>query len=190
MTDLELKSNIFFLEKVENLKSTLRSAYTTTGRRESTAEHCWRLALMALIFENEFSGLDHHRILKMCLVHDLGEAICGDIPAICQDADNPKADNERQAMEKLAATLQPQMRAELMNLWHEYENNQTPEAKVVKGLDKLETIIQHNQGLNPSGTIDYEFNLHYGQEYTSAHPLLKRLRTLVDEATKAKSAVG
>ncbi|ELW3003166.1 HD domain-containing protein [Salmonella enterica] len=74
--DIEkIKGCLAFLQEAEKLKSVLRSAHSSTGRAESTAEHSWRLCLMAMIFEDEFAGMDMLRILKMCLVHDLGEAI-------------------------------------------------------------------------------------------------------------------
>ena len=188
MTNEHLLQYIEFLQRAEQLKSTVRTAYTSAGRRESTAEHSWRLALMAMIFEDEFGGLDHHRILKLCLVHDLGEAIGGDIPAVAQKADAPKAAEERKDLLELTSVLPPQVREEILALWDEYESNRTPEAQVVKGLDKLETLIQHNQGLNPENAIDYRFNLDYGRRYTDAHPLLDQIRRLVDEATAFRAA--
>jgi 5'-deoxynucleotidase YfbR-like HD superfamily hydrolase len=66
----------------QRLKNVLRSAHASEGRRESTAEHSWRLALFAMQLEDELPGLDFARILKMCAIHDLGGAIHGDIPVI------------------------------------------------------------------------------------------------------------
>ena len=65
-----IKGRLAFLQEAERLKSVLRSAHTSTGRAESTAEHTWRLCLMAMAFESELSGLDMLKILKMCIVHD------------------------------------------------------------------------------------------------------------------------
>ena len=61
----------------------------------------------------------------------------------------------------------------------------TPEARAVKALDKLETIIQHNQGANPPD-FDYAFNLHYGRSHTDAasEPVLAEIRALVDEVRR------
>ena len=53
-----------------------------------------------------------------------------------------------------------------MDLWKEYNEAVSKEARLVKALDKAETIMQHNQGCNPAG-FDYDFNLEYGQEYFS-----------------------
>ena len=61
-----------------------------------------------------------------------------------------------------------------------------PEAKVAKGLDKLETILQHNQGRNPAN-FDYAFNLDYGQRYTAADPIMSALRERLDEETARRA---
>ena len=78
------------------------------------------------------------------------------------------------------------MRREIVELWDEYEAAASPEARVAKGLDKLETILQHTQGENPAD-FDYAFNLAYGLRYTSADPLLAELRTRLDAETARRS---
>jgi putative hydrolase of HD superfamily len=77
------------------------------------------------------------------------------------------------------------LKAEILALWDDYENARSAEAKAVKALDKLETILQHNQGKNPPG-FDYQFNLAYGKKYTDADPLFESLRSILDEDTKEK----
>ena len=67
------------LSVAEKLKCTTRHCDTSTGRRESVAEHSWRLALMAMLLEDEYPNLDINKVIKMCLIHDLGEAFTGDI---------------------------------------------------------------------------------------------------------------
>jgi putative hydrolase of HD superfamily len=91
----KIKGRLAFLQEAEKLKSVLRSAHTSTGRTESTAEHTWRLCLMAMTFEDELAGMDMLKLLKMCLVHDLGEAIHGDIPAIEKTSTLTKASRKR-----------------------------------------------------------------------------------------------
>ena len=68
-------------------------------------------------------------------------------------------------------------------LWEEYSAASSDEARFVKGLDKLETIIQHNQGENPAW-LDYDFNLEYGAHYTRDDPRLGELRLRVDADTR------
>ncbi len=70
----KLERYLQFIREAERLKNVLRTAYTSEGRHESTAEHTWRLALLALVLADEKPELDLQRVLAMCLVHDLGEA--------------------------------------------------------------------------------------------------------------------
>ena len=184
MTPSELNGCLTFLREAERLKCVLRSGHTSSGRRESTAEHSWRLCLLALVFESEFQGLDFGKLLKLCVLHDLGEALHGDVPAVVREQFPGKAAQERADLQTLMQTLPPALFNSFMSLWEEYEDASSPEARIAKGLDKLETILQHNQGANPPD-FDYAFNLHYGQQYMDAHPLLSTIRALLDVQTLA-----
>ena len=184
----QLHENIAFVQRAESLKSTLRSAYTSEGRQESAAEHSWRLCLLIMTFAQYFEGADTGKLLRLAVVHDLGEAVCGDIPAIRQADVGDKSDCERKGMCELCAGLPESTRMELLALWDEYESATTLEAKIVKGLDKLETIMQHNQGKNPPD-FNYIFNLSYGRECTSGHPLLEQIRDVLDKTTKQNATV-
>jgi putative hydrolases of HD superfamily len=185
-TDTELEGILAFLRIAERLKSTPRSGWTTAGERESVAAHTWRLSLMAAVLSDRFPEIDLARLLKICLIHDLGEALQGDVPAPEQAALGGKAAREREDLQTVLAPLPERLRVELTALWDEYEAAVTPEAQLAKGLDKLETILQHTQGLNPAD-FDYRFNLTYGQSYTDAHPLLAAIRARLDEATEARA---
>ena len=125
--------------------------------------------------------VDVLRLLKICLLHDLGEAISGDIPAPQQTTD--KSPQERADLMTLLEPLPEAVRAKISMLWGEYDAAETPEARLAKGFDKLETILQHSQGDNPAD-FDYEFNLDYGRSATEAHPLLRDLRPMVDAKTR------
>ncbi len=185
-TDPDLDGILAFLRTAERLKSTPRSGWTTTGERESVAAHTWRLALMAAVLGDQFPGIDLARLIKICLIHDLGEALHGDVPAPAQSPDADKAGREREDLASVLEPLPARLREELTGLWEEYEAARTPEAQLAKGLDKLETILQHTQGSNPAD-FDYRFNLTYGRAYTAAHPLLASLRARLDEATEARA---
>jgi putative hydrolases of HD superfamily len=185
-TDTELEGILAFLRIAERLKSTPRSGWTTAGERESVAAHTWRLSLMAAVLSDRFPEIDLARLLKICLIHDLGEALHGDVPAPEQAALGGKAAREREDLQTVLAPLPERLRVELTALWDEYEAAATPEAQLAKGLDKLETILQHTQGLNPAD-FDYGFNLTYGQAYTAAHPILAAIRARLDQATEARA---
>jgi len=187
MDEDTLQGRLAFLKAAEALKDTLRSGHTSQGRPESTAEHSWRLCLLALAFEDRLPGIDMLRLLKLCIVHDLGEAIHGDIPAVEQVDKAAKQEQEREDMRRLTAPLDPALRGQVLGLWEEYEAGATPEAALAKALDKLETLLQHNQGRNPPG-FDYAFNLDYGRRYTAAHPLTAALRDMLDRDTRDRAA--
>ena len=189
MAPNRLAGQLAFLREAERLKSVLRSAHTATGRPESTAEHSWRLCLMAIVFERELAPLDLRKILKLCVIHDLGEALHGDVPAVEQAQHPNKSAQERQDLLTLTQSLAPEQQADILALWQEYEDAATPEAQAVKALDKLETLLQHTQGQNPPD-FDYAFNLQYGKRYTDAAPLFAELRALIDQETKRRLHEG
>ncbi len=184
--DPELEGILAFLRTAERLKSAPRSGWTSAGERESVAAHTWRLSLMAAVLSDRFPGIDLARLLKICLIHDLGEAIHGDVPAPLQSAGGSKAAREREDLRSVLSPLPERLREEFLALWDEYEAARTPEAQLAKGLDKLETILQHTQGLNPTD-FDYRFNLTYGRAYTAAHPILAAIRARLDEATETRA---
>ncbi len=186
MPPTELEGLLAFLRRAERLKDTVRSGYTSEGRQESVADHTWRLCLMALLLHDRFDGVDFARLIKICIVHDLGEAIGGDIPAPDQDTDQGKADRERSDLLDLLTPLAPPQRDEITRLWDEYEEAVTPEARLAKALDKLETLLQHTQGANPPD-FDYRFNLEYGKQYTSGDPVLEAIRQILDGDTARRA---
>ncbi|MBN8210414.1 HD domain-containing protein [Bacillus sp. NTK071] len=176
---------ITFIKELERLKDTTRTAYMKSGRRESVAEHSWRLAMFALALNDQFPELNMNRVIYMCLVHDLGEAYDGDISATIKVDQQEKIRKEEEAVKKLTSSLPLTKSNSILTLCKEYNRGITNEAKFVKALDKIETIIQHTQGTNPPG-FDYAFNLTYGSEYADHHVILKSLREEIDKDTKNK----
>jgi len=188
MPDRDLPGILEFLRSAERLKTTLRSAYTSTGEVESVAEHSWRLSLMALLFRDALPGIDLGRLLSICVIHDLGEALGGDVPAPeqarrrAEGDESGKGEAERRDLVELLHPLPEMRRAEILALWDEYEAATSPEARLAKALDKLETILQHTQGTNPPD-FDHAFNLEYGREYTDDPAIIATLRGMLDEET-------
>jgi putative hydrolases of HD superfamily len=186
MTPDELDGVLTFLRSAERLKTITRSGWTSAGQAESVAEHTWRLCLMAMLLYGDAADVNLARLLKMCLIHDLGEAIGGDVPAPTQNPGLHKSEHERRDLLHLIEPLPHHLQTEILELWDEYESAQSREARLAKGLDKLETILQHTQGLNPAD-FDYAFNLGYGQEYTAADPVLAALRARLDRETARRA---
>jgi 5'-deoxynucleotidase YfbR-like HD superfamily hydrolase len=188
----ELEGLLDFLRDAERLKTVTRSGFTSEGHPESVAEHTWRMCLMALLVAPEFPDVDFDRLIRICIIHDLGEAIGGDIPApeqarraVAGDG-RGKAVQERRDLVALLQSLPTRLQAEIESLWDEYEAAATPEARLAKALDKLETILQHSQGRNPPD-FDYLFNLTYGREHTERPGLIAALRTMLDRATEERA---
>lgn len=182
----EAHSILQFLREAERLKNVYRTSWTSDGQPESTASHTWRLCLMVVVAAHYLPDIDISKVLKMCVIHDLGEAIGGDIPAIHQSVNEPKSTQERADLLQLVDILPNSIKTEIIDLWDEYDQATSPEAQVAKALDKLETLLQHNQGTNPPD-FDYVFNIVYGKQYTDAVPLTAQLRAIIDRETRSKA---
>lgn len=179
----EIQGLIRFFKETELIKTQLRNAWLSNKKQESVAEHSWRVSIIALCLLKFEVEIDIAKVLKMCIIHDLGEAYEGYIPAIKKEDKNEKIQRESNCMNKLAENLSNELRAELMELWNEYNDGISKESKFVRGVDKIETLIQHIQGCNPCN-FNYNFNLEYGKEWTSQNEVLHMIRKLLDSETK------
>ena len=181
---MDARALIAFLRVMERLKDAPRHCWTTGGRRESVAEHSWRVALMAMLVADEFPEADIDRVIRMCLVHDIGEAITGDIPTFVKtDADRAVEGRE---VEALIGGLPEPWPGTLGALFAEMEAQQTLEAKLCKALDRMEAIQSHNES-DPATwlPLEYELNLTYGEANAAFHPYLKSLRAEMRRETEA-----
>ena len=173
------------LSIAEKLKCTTRHCDTSSGRRESVAEHSWRLALMAMLLEDEFSHLDMSKVIRMCLIHDLGEAFTGDIATFYKtDADTEAEDS---AYLQWINTFPEHQKHQFTALLKEMNALTTEEAKLYKALDNLEAVIQHNESDIRTWTdLEYELNLAYGYDKVGFSPYLTALREEIKADTLAK----
>lgn len=169
----------------EAMKRNTRHSWLSDGRRESVAEHSWRLTLMAYFLKDEFPGADIDKILKMCIFHDIGEAFTGDIPAFVKTAEDEKT--EENTVDKFISTLPEEYRTELAALFDEMNRLETTEAKIYKALDKMETLIQHNEAdISTWLPLEYEMNLVYGEKEVQFSEYMKELKKAVNEETVRK----
>ncbi|XP_028787934.1 HD domain-containing protein C4G3.17 [Neltuma alba] len=137
-------SVIDFLTLCRRLKTTKRKGWVNHGIRgaESIADHMYRMAIMALIAA-DLPGLNRERCIKIALVHDIAEAIVGDITPSDGVPKEEKSRREQAALNEMCEILGGGMRAEeIKELWAEYENNSSLEANLVKDFDKVEMILQ------------------------------------------------
>lgn len=177
------------LHTAERLKDTTRHCYTSQGRHESVAEHSWRVTLMAYLMRDEFPALDMDKVMRMCLIHDLGECFTGDIPSFLKtDADTAKEDA---LLIQWVGTLPQPYRTEMAALYAEMDALETPEAKLYKALDKLEAVISHNESpLDTWLPLEYELNMTYANDNVAFSPYLTALREAVRKETEEKVAKG
>lgn len=179
------KEYLEFLHLAEQLKNNTRHSVTSSGREESVAEHSWRLSLMAMMLEGTLEGVDFNKVIRMCILHDLGEAITGDIPSFWKTkADSAKEDAE--VMGLLEGLWEP-LKSRWKDLFLEMLAMETMEAKVFKALDKMEAVLQHNEAPISSWIpLEYELNPVYGEKEAAVHPLLMQLRKELARDTAEK----
>lgn len=167
------------------LKDTTRHCYTEKGRHESVAEHCWMAALMAFFLQEEFPEADMDKVIRMCLIHDLGEAFTGDIPTFEKTEENERT--EEQLLREWVAALPKVCRDEMTALYDEMERRESLEAKIYKAIDNLEAVIQHNfSDLSTWIPREYELNKTYGDDKVAFSPYLAALREEVRQDTLRK----
>ena len=173
---------IEFLGVLEKLKCNTRHSWTTNGRQESVAEHSWRLAVLAMLMEEDFPDLDMNKVIRMCLIHDWGEALTGDIPAFLKTDEDEET--EEAAINKLVEMLPEPLSFNLHSSFEELSALTSKEAILVKALDKTETLIQHNEaGTATWLPLEYELNLTYGNEVCCHFDKTQQLREKVREHT-------
>ena len=172
---MDARTLIEFLDVMERMKDNTRHSWTSGGRHESVAEHSWRTALMALLMKDEFAQADIDKVIRMCLLHDIGEAVTGDIPAF--DKTQGDEATERQAISALLDTLPAPWPQELRALFAEMDAQETLEAKIYKALDRLEAVLQHNEAdVSTWLALEYDLNLTYGVKDVQFSPYLAGLR--------------
>jgi putative hydrolase of HD superfamily len=183
-----------FFHLAGRLKDTPRAGWALRGisAPESVAEHSWRIALLALVLAPRLQPpVDAARCISLALVHDLAESLVGDITPYDQVPPGEKRRREDAAMRELAALAGDDS---LAALWREYDDAETPEARFVKELDKLETVLQaaeyEQHGDAAPGAL-HEFWSNAGARVTSpvTRALLDALRQESAEVRECGSAL-
>ena len=173
------------LSVAERLKDATRHCYTRNGRHESVAEHSWMVTLMAFLIKDEFPEADMDKVMKMCIIHDLGEAFTGDIPTFEKNDAHERA--EKELLSAWLRTLPEHLREEMTALYAEMEQRETLEAKIFKALDGLEALIQHNiSDLSTWIPKEYELNKTYADDKVAFSDYLKAVREEVRKDTLQK----
>lgn len=184
---MDQQTILTFLGLAEKLKCNMRHSFTSTGRQESVAEHTYRLLVFAWLMKDVYPDIHLEKLLLLCLFHDMGEAVTGDIPAFQKTAADEQT--EQEALEQIADLLPEPNRGDLKALFEELCQNRTLEARLVKAMDKLETLIQHNEAdLSTWLPLEYDLQLTYGEKETKDLPFMAALRRRINQDTLEKVA--
>ncbi|MCD7868836.1 MAG: HD domain-containing protein [Clostridiales bacterium] len=142
--DMErLQRQLDFILEADKEKNIFRQTYLADGqRKENDAEHCWHLALMALLLK-EYSNeeVDLSRVIPMVLGHDLIEIDAGDTYAYDEEGAKTKQERERKAADRIYSLLPEDQGTWLRELWEEFEAYETPEAKFAHVLDNFQPLF-------------------------------------------------
>ncbi len=184
---MDARTLIDTLTVAGRLKDTTRHCYTPGGRHESVAEHSWRITLMAYWISDEFPEANLEKLLKMCLIHDLGEAFTGDIPSF----EKTEVNEEREAelLFKWTKSLPEPFATEMMELYREMEERKTLEARIYKALDNMEALISHNESdIQTWLPLEYDLQMTYGNDKVAFSEYLTELRDMIREDSREKIA--
>lgn len=185
MEKMSAQQLIAFLGRIEKLKSVPRHCVTADGVAENVAAHSWRTAVMAYLLKDELEDMDTDKIIRMCLLHDIGEAVTGDIPAFEKTQGHEAV--EKLAVHDLLKSLPEPLYQETSALFEEMEALVTREARVYKALDKLEAVIQHNQSdIRTWLPLEYELQKTYAAEAVKGFSVLEQLQEECVRETEKK----
>ena len=182
---MDARKLLDIMSVAERLKDVTRHCYTPNGRHESVAEHCWMMSIMAFFLSDEFPEADMNKVIKMCIIHDMGEAFTGDIPTFDKTADNEKT--EEDFLYSWVDSLPENYRSKMKALYSEMSELRTVESKIYKAIDGLEAVIQHNiSDLSTWIPIEYELNKVYANDKVAFSDYLTKLRDEIRKDTLKK----
>lgn len=180
------------LNLAEKLKFELRHSWLSSGRQESAAEHSWRVSLMVILLAPYLKEkINLEKAMKLSVIHDLVEAEAKDVPAFeafnKKDKQEEKSTNESKAIENIRKILNNNTGNEIFDLFYEYENSSSYEAKFVKSLDKIECRIQHNEAdIETWNDIEKPRSLFAADKYCEFDKAIKEFNEFVKEESRKK----
>lgn len=187
----KLQNILDLISLAEKLKSELRHSWLSSGRQESVAEHTWRMALMAIALAPHLDRkVDLLKTLKMVIFHDLVEIEAGDVSALDilrnPDIKGQKQQKEQLAIRNLRENFGSTIGEEIYQLWNEFEQKNSYEARFANALDKLEVQIQHNHAdISTWEAIEFEMVYMMGQ-HVAFDKGLTLFKNLVEKKAEEK----
>ena len=138
----DLLKQMEFLIEIDKVKSIYRKSKTFSGEKyENDAEHSWHICLMAMVLsKHSHEPIDVNKVIKMLLIHDIVEIDAGDTFLYAENRDEV-FEKEKQAAERIFGLLPEVQRTEFFDLWLEFEEKKTPEAKFAGSIDRLQPML-------------------------------------------------
>lgn len=183
-----------FFQSVSELKRTLRYKEHHKYLKESSADHSWQTAIMVMILAPELDlDINVNRAIKIALVHDISEAITDDIAATVTERNaellKKKKSEELKAIQLLTSNLPEKSGKEVCDLWLEYREGKTSEAKFVRALNKLEANM-HCLNFGHKTYDDPYFIVTHANKAAKDFPPIKEVADIVKEKLKVEFEKG
>jgi putative hydrolase of HD superfamily len=180
ITDSSLRNLVKLLEITGILKRTQRAGWVDVGvyQPESVADHTFRTAFLCMLY-SDMEALDPLKLLRMALIHDLPEAIIGDLMPSQKTAETKE--NEETVIHDILALLPEIQRENYLAVWNEYQKGKTKEAKAMHQLDKIEMALQAKEYEKMGSSSKQLKRLIKSAKEATEWPELKRLLSCVME---------
>lgn len=143
MEKQRLEKQFEFCREIDKEKFIKRQTYLSDGEhKENDAEHAWHMAIMAYLLQ-EYSNekIDILKVILMCLIHDVVEIDAGDTYAYDEEGLKTQKAREAAAKERIYSLLPEDQKRKLCEIFDEFENNQTAEAKFAHAMDNLQPLL-------------------------------------------------
>ncbi|MGQ8335068.1 HD domain-containing protein [Sunxiuqinia sp. A32] len=176
MTTEDLLKQIEFIKEIDKIKYIQRrTKLFSSDRNENDAEHSWHLAMMAIVL-SEYSDkeIDLSKVIKMVLIHDIVEIDAGDTFIYDQDKNHDNTEEELKSAKRIFGILPEKQAKEFIEIWTEFEDGISNEAKFARSMDRLEPLLQNTS--NNGGTWK-----EYGVKY---HTVYEKKKVIKEGSTK------
>jgi len=181
-----------FIIEIDKLKAVTRKVKPLTADRyENPAEHSWQIAIFAWSIAPFASApVDINRVIKLLLVHDIGEIDTGDTMAFVVEGVAERKQAERVAVERIFGLLPANERDEMLALWQEFEDEVTPEARLAHAADRATPVLlnlaNNGQSWRENGITYDRVVARVGPQIQAGCPALwAYLRTRLDNEKEA-----
>ena len=173
-----------FMKVLDKVSLVKRATLLSDGTPETDSSHTFKLIFwVMLVYPYLKHKYDYTKLMELALVHDIAEAETGDCPKSVQYAHPEmkqlKKQQELKAMQKYKSILPAELGERVFALWNEYEEKQTPEAKLVAALDKIDANLQAN--FYHDGDVRYWLECEDGEQYRKINTEKKQVVAILDE---------